>query len=221
MFPAPCPPSTGKGCRLQDVDGICIRPTKEIIGVDPEMSYWRRQLYFLSSLGIFYIIIIALFAIPLLGTFVVILIKGALDMRYVIIAGGCIAIIALTVFAVRVMRRLWQRLRQDGQMARRDIRRQLLLGNPFEVSVFNGMLKFSCGNQHADGTPALEHHQQPLLPHLDHEAIGPTDILAQLEHLSELKRSGVIDDDEFKMLKTVLIESQTAAARTAGSGDGL
>lgn len=184
--------------------------------MDPEMSYWRRQLYFFSSLGIFYIIIIALFAIPLLGTFVVILIKGALDLRYVIIAGGCIGFILMVVFAIRVIRRLWLRLRRDGQMAGRDMRRNLLLGNPFEISVFNGLLKFSCGRQNTDGQPALAHQEQALLPHLSET--GPniqTDILSQLEHLSELKRSGVIDDDEFKMLKTVLIDAQTAAGKPA------
>ena len=186
--------------------------------MDPEMSYWRRQLYFLSSLGIFYIIIIALFAIPLLGTFVVILIKGALDLRYVIIAGGCIGIIVLTMIAVRVVRRLWQRLRRDGRMAGRDIRRQLLLGNPFEVSVFNGLLKFSCGTPNTDGQPALEHRDQALLSHLSGtQPAGPTDILAQLEHLSELKRAGIVDDAEFKMLKTLLIESQTTADAPTGT----
>ena len=186
--------------------------------MEPEMSYWRRQLYFLSSLGIFYVIIIALFAIPLLGTFVVILIKGALDLRYVIIAGGCIGIIALTIFMVRVMRRLWQRLRRDGQMAGKDIRRNLLLGNPFEVSVLNGMLKFSCGRQNAAAPPALEHQEQGLLPHHpENSQTGPTDVLAQLEHLSALKQSGVIDEEEFKVLKTLLIDSQTAGSRAANT----
>lgn len=183
--------------------------------MDPEMSYWRRQMYFLSSLGIFYVLIIALFGIPLLATFVVILIKGALDMRYFIIAGGCIGLVVFAVFAVRIMRRLWQRLRRDGQMAGQDIRRQLLLGNPFEVSVFNGMLKFSCGQPGADGQPAIAHQEQALLPHLAEP--GPTDILSQLAHLSELKQSGVIDDDEFKTLKTVLIEAQTATGKTTDS----
>jgi hypothetical protein len=216
VYPAPCPSATGKGYHLQDLDAICIRHTKEIIGVDPETSYWRRQLYLLSSLGIFYVIIIALFGIPLLATFVVILIKGALDLRYVIIAGGCVGLVVLTVFAVRAVRRLLQYLRQDGQMAGRDIRQQLLLGNPFEVSVLNGLLKFSSGHQNADGTPAIGQPQRPLLPHSPGHG-QPADILSQLEHLAELKQSGVIDDDEFKMLKTVLIDSQKATGKTAGN----
>ena len=193
--------------------------SRETIRLDPEMSYWRRQWYFLSSLGIFYLIIIALFAIPLLGTFVVILMKGMFDLRYVIITGGCIGFIVLAIIAVRGVRRLRQRLSQDYRMAGRDIQRQLLLGNPFEVSAFNGMIKFSCGQQHAGSRPALEDSTRALLPNVSEAGrAGLSDIFAQLEHLSALRQSGVIDDEEFKVLKAMLIEGQTAAGNKETSG---
>ncbi len=180
------------------------------------MSYWRRQIYFLSSLGIFYVILIALFAIPLLGTVVVILIKGMFDLRYVIVAGGCIGGIALSIVALRVVRRLRQRLGRDYRTAGQDIRRQLMLGNPVEVSILNGLLKFSCGRQPAHGQPAIDHPAPVLLPNAS--ATGETDlsgVFTQLEQLSQLRQSGVIDDEEFKMLKAVLIEAQTTAGSKA------
>lgn len=181
--------------------------------VDPKDSYWRRQLYFASSIGIFYIIIIALFGIPLLGTFVVILIKGALDLRYLIIAGGCVGAIALGWFILRVFRQLWQRMRRDGALASEGARRNLLMGKPIEISIFNGMLKFSCGHPPSDTPLALPHADQALLPQQTGQP-GVHGILDQLTHLAELKRSGAIDDDEFNLLKSMLIESSAANPTT-------
>jgi hypothetical protein len=74
--------------------------------MDSNKGYWKRQLYMLSSLGLFYVILIALFAIPLVGTFVVILIKGALDLRYFIIAGALLGLAILGVIIIRALKRL-------------------------------------------------------------------------------------------------------------------
>lgn len=178
--------------------------------MDSKNGYWQRQFYFLSSLGIFYLILIALFAIPLLGTFVVILIKGAFDLRYVIIAGGCVGLIALSWVAVKLVRGMWQRLRRDGSIAGEEVRRSLLLGKPVEISIFNGMLKFSCGQGHPDSRLALPRENRPLLPSPDARDNAGS-ILDQLQHLSELKQSGAIDADEFNLLKAMLIESTAPA----------
>ena len=178
--------------------------------MDPKDSYWRRQLYFASSIGIFYILILALFGIPLIGTLVVILIKGALDMRYVIIAGGCVGAVLLAWFVYRSLKRLWQRMRRDGSLASQEARRSLLMGKPVEISIFNGMLKFSCGQTSAHDPLGLPHGEQALLP--EHtEAPSAAGILDQLDRLATLKRTGAIDDAEFNLLKTMLIESSTAA----------
>ena len=76
--------------------------------MDSNKGYWKKQLYMLSSLGLFYVILIALFAIPLVGTCVVILIKGALDLRYFIIAGGVLGLAILGFFVIKALKRLWQ-----------------------------------------------------------------------------------------------------------------
>ncbi len=47
----------------------------------------KKQMYLLSNLGLFYLILIAFFAVPLLGAFVIVLIKGIIDFRYAILVG--------------------------------------------------------------------------------------------------------------------------------------
>lgn len=182
--------------------------------MDAEKGYWHRQFYFLSSLGLFYIIIIALFAVPLLGTFVVVLIKGAMDFRDVIIAGGCVGLIAIVVFMIKVMRRLKRRIQQDAFAAGADIQHNQLLGNPFEVSIGNGLLKLSFGQTGAGEHSTLPHRNPALLPEqTGRDAV--TDILDQLHYLSELKRNGTIDDDEFNQLKARLIASSAPSGDTS------
>lgn len=178
--------------------------------MESEKGYWQRQAYLLSSLGLFYIILIALFAIPLVGTCVVILIKGALDLRYIIIAGGCVGLAVFSVLVVRALRRLGDRIRQDGRVAGEDVRRSLLIGKPVEISIFNGLLKFNYGHVPPDERPAITHHTAALLPqHTDRRAVA--EVVDQLQNLSELRRVGTIDDDEFDLLKSMLIESSAAS----------
>ena len=81
-----------------------IEPIEEMRG-----STMKRQRYMLSNLGLFYIILIALFGIPLLGTFVVVLIKGVLDFRYVILASGIIVLGLLVFYAGKLGWRLFRR----------------------------------------------------------------------------------------------------------------
>ena len=176
--------------------------------MDSEKGYWKRQAYMLSSIALFYLILIALFAIPLVGTFVVILIKGAMDLRYVIIAGVCVGLVVLSVFTVRAIRRLRHRTHRDGIVSGEAVRRQLLIGKPVEVSIFNGLLKFTYGHAQPDALPSLPHQNAALLPHRT-ERDAVIDVVDQLQELSELKRSGAIDSDEYHLLKTMLIASST------------
>jgi hypothetical protein len=181
--------------------------------MDVEKGYWHRQFYFLSSLGLFYIIIIALFAVPLLGTFVVVLIKGAMDLRVFIIAGGGLALIAIVVYMIRGLRRLKRRLQRDAFAAGADIRQNHLLGNPFEVSIGNGLLKLSFGQPPAGGHSSLPAHNPALLPERTERDLV-TGIVDQLQCLSELKRNGIIDPDEFNQLKSRLFASSMDSGET-------
>lgn len=162
----------------------------------------------LSSLGLFYVILIALFAIPLVGTCVVILIKGALDLRYFIITGGFIGLAILGVFFAKALKRMWHRFRRDGRETAEIMRRQQLAGQPVEISILGGLLKFTTGQPRSSGIRFQPHHR-PSLPPPGADRDGATDIIVQLQGLSELKRAGTIDADEFDLLKAVLIEAST------------
>jgi hypothetical protein len=182
--------------------------------MDPNKGYWKRQFYMLSSLGLFYAILIALFAIPLVGACVVILIKGVLDLRYFIFAGGCIGLVILGVLAAKALKRLWYRFKRDGSCAVEMLNRQQLMGQPVEISILGGLLKFTTGQPRPTGDPAIPHHRPALLPHCrDRETA--TDIVYQLQGLRELKHAGTISADEFDLLKAMLIED--SASTGAGS----
>ncbi|MDL2269442.1 hypothetical protein LJC71_08735 [Desulfosarcina sp. OttesenSCG-928-A07] len=178
--------------------------------MDPKEGYWRRQFYLLSSIGIFYIILFALFGIPLLGAFVVVLIKGAMDMRYVIITAGCIAAGVGVWFLIRGIRRLLARMRQNGSMTGEQIRQNLLLGQPMELSVLNGVIKLSCGPAPKAPQPELSHAPLALLP----DSTTPdhvVDILDHLDRIAALHRSGIITEEELTLLKSRLTASVEAS----------
>ena len=164
----------------------------------------------LSSFGLFYVILIALFAIPLVGTCVVILIKGALDLRYFIIAGAFIGLAIMGIFVIRALKALWRRFGRGDFGTGEIVRRYPFLGQPMEISVLGGLVKFTTGQPSSPEHPALPHRRSSILTHCtDQDASA--DIICQLQGLSELKRSGTIDADEFKLLKAVLMKS---SART-------
>ena len=167
----------------------------------------------LSSLGLFYVILIALFAIPLVGTFVVILIKGALDLRYLIIAGGFLGLVILGVIIIKALRRLWHHFIREGLKAGEMVRQHQYMGQPIEISLLGGLLKFTTGQLQAPENLSLAHRPPSLLPYgKDQQA--HTDIICQLQGLSELKRAGSIDTDEFNLLKGVLIEASATTPKT-------
>jgi hypothetical protein len=180
--------------------------------MESNKGYWKRQFYMLSSLGLFYVILIALFAIPLVGTFVVILIKGALDLRYFIIAGGVLGLAILGVFIIRALKRLWHRFIRESYKAGEMALRHQSTGQPIEISLLGGLLKFTTGQLQAPEHLSPAHRPPYLLPRGEDQR-PHTDIICQLQGLSELKRAGSIDTDEFNLLKGVLIEASATAPK--------
>jgi hypothetical protein len=176
----------------------------------PKEGYWKRQLYMLSSIGLFYILILAFFAIPLLGTFVVILIQGAIDFRYLILAIGCLGFIGLIVFIVKAARTLVKTMQPEGIIVSEDVRRHLLSGKPVEISFMKGLFTFKSGKPTSHEPIALTDSSPILLPH-ETGKDSVSYVLDQLRDLSELKQSGAIDADEYNQLKTMIIESSATS----------
>lgn len=165
----------------------------------------KRQLYMLSNLGLFYIILLALFAVPLMGTFVVVLIKGVLDFRYAIIGSGIIILASAIFFTARFGWRLYRRIRMDGAAAFRDAAGRTERGEPVQLVLFNGLMTLSYGGRRS--SPVLltaPDHPTPLLPDMSGDAQtsdSSRNPIDQIHSLARLKRDGMIDDNEFIALK--------------------
>ncbi len=184
--------------------------------MDQKEGYFKRQLYIVGNLGLFYVIIIALFGVPLMGTFVVILIKGMIDMRYVILVGGTLLIIALLWFLIKRGRRYSQKVKQEGLIAGGAFRDALSRGEPVQLSLFNGLMTLSCGDP--KGSRALPRQARGgeenvrLLPDavetVDAEdAAGAVRVIRHLEKLKALKADGLVTEAEFSTIKARLLNA--------------
>lgn len=168
-------------------------------------DYMHRQIYMMSSLGLFYIIIIALFAIPLLGAFVVVLIKGMMDLRYLIL-GAAIFLLSLAIFCIgRFTLRFFRKIRRDGFLAIGDARNRARQGGPVEIDFFNGLLTLSYGGRSAHSALSASGEPPRLITDRSAKPCPTSDPAGQLKKLSDLEKQGVIDADEFQRLKAALI----------------
>jgi len=162
----------------------------------------------MSSLGLFYIILIALFAVPLMGTFVVVIIKGVLDFQYLILAGGIIAAGLTVYYTGKFFFRMFQKIREDGGAALREAQERAGQGQAVQIGLMGGLLTISCGGQNT----VLSEKREPLLlpekpdaSHVKETSDFQSDPLLRIRELSEMKKEGIIDADEFQALKTRLI----------------
>jgi hypothetical protein len=168
-------------------------------------DYFKRQLYFMSSIGLFYIIIIALFAVPLLAAFVVVVIRGVFDFRYIILGGAVILIGFVIFFISKFLIRLIAKIRKDGFLALRQAREQARKGESVQVELFGGLVKLSYAGKNDPQSLSCGYHE-PLLIEGRRENLQPeTDPIEKLKRLSELKDQGIIEEDEFLLLKKKVI----------------
>ena len=123
-------------------------------------DYMQRQIYMMSNLGLFYIIIIALFAVPLMGTFVVVLIKGVLDFRYLILAGGIITLSLIIFFGARFIIRTIKGIKKDGISIFQDTQNT---GKPVQIDMLNGLITFSYGRGRENNDNLIQHQEKVLL----------------------------------------------------------
>ncbi len=193
----------------------------------PKVGYFRRQVYVLGSLGLFYIIIIAMFAIPLLGTFVIILIKGVVDLRYVILAGFALLGVVGLLLLIRLVRYMFQKVKTDGTLLHQNMQTYRRNGQPVQLSLFRGLISLSYGGNSAAMPPQLESGRDAvrLLP--SSAAMGssaPSDYcLGRLEVLSGMLEKGWLTPEEYAHLKSQLLydlAEQTGRMSAAGVTPG-
>ncbi len=179
---------------------------KEIIQSD----YMKRQIDFMSSLGIFYILILALFGVPLMGAFVVVLIKGVIDFRYVIFGLGLIGTAFFIYFGIKFFIKFIRKVRKDGFNALASAGNSAARGEAVRIDVFGGLISFSYKSPAENGLLALSHDEKVMLTDKGIHKVPkdpPKDPIDRLKELSDLKKEGIIDDDEFKILKNNIMKS--------------
>lgn len=175
-----------------------------------QSEYMQRQIHILSSVGLFYLIIIALFAIPLLATFVVVLIKGVFDFRYVILSVGAIVGCLVAYYICKLCYRLFRKIKQDGALAFGHAKEMAQRGESVQLRLLGGLFSLSYGGNNGNRIPDQIGYngQDPLL--IDDTRASQVlmkDPVQQLKELSELKDKGIIDEEEFRKLKETLIRN--------------
>jgi hypothetical protein len=175
-----------------------------------QSEYMQRQIHILSSVGLFYLIIVGLFAIPLLATFVVVLIQGVFDFRYVILSLGAIVTALVIYYTGKLCYRLLRKIKEDGAMAIGHARERARRGESVQLQLLGGLFSLSYGgnNNNKNPEPIVYHGQDALLiEDMKENQTSLHDPVQQLKDLSALKDEGVINEEEFSKLKDTLIRN--------------
>ncbi len=170
----------------------------------------NNQLKLLGDLGIFYLIIIALFAVPLLGTFVVVGIKGILDLQYVIIYGGAAILLVGMFFLIRFVYLFSRKIKQSGLAANSELAKSMARGEQVQISILSGLLTFTYaarGNSDIKALPLADTNNGgiPLIPETTESSGESGGVVNQLKTLHDLKNQYIINEKEFFILKEKLI----------------
>jgi hypothetical protein len=186
-----------------------------------QSDFVKRQFYMMSNLGLFYIILIALFGIPLLATCVVVLIQGVLDFRLLILGVG-IVVIGITIFiSGRWLMRLMRKIRTDGLFSFREARRRAETGEQVQIEFLGGLVSLSMGGGRAAPALLTMDGASCALPAPDDPGSGNggPDPVRQLQGLQRLHQDGIIDETELHTLKKRII-ARAAPPPPAGDPDG-
>jgi hypothetical protein len=177
-------------------------------------EYAQRQFYMMSNLGLFYLILIALFAVPLLGAFVVVLIMGVNDYRHLILLTGLLGGSLVLYLVGRSGLRFLRKVRDDGLASFREANRKSQDGaGMVQIAMFKGLLSFtvSSGQSEKGTAPELPAGEAPLAlleaPDQNRPSPFPPDPVSQIRELKEMLQDGTIDESEFRDLKEAVIRN--------------
>ncbi len=170
-------------------------------------GYIKNQINIISNLGLFYIIVLALFGIPLVGTFVVVLIKGVVDLRFVITPVIVLLFGLIVFFVIRVLGRMVRRMAKDGQDTMDAALQEHRKGHSVQISFLNGFFSLTFGNPQAPKAlpPAPTPESLPAPP--EGKDDQDKNIVGQLKQLADLRDAGEINREEFDLLKEELISA--------------
>ena len=175
-----------------------------------QSEYMERQIHILSSVGLFYLIIVALFAIPLLATFVVVLMQGIFDFRYLILGVGAVVALLAIYYTGKFCYRLFKKFKQDGHLAFSHAKEMARRGESVQLQLLGGLFSLSYGGN--NGKKSLEQIANDgqgtlLIEDMRENQRSFHDPVQQLKELSALKNQGIINEEEFRKLKETLIRN--------------
>ena len=176
----------------------------------------KPSLHLFSSLGLFFVIMAVFACVPLMATLVGVLIKGIIELQYVILAGGAVALFALLVWAVRRATAFFRAFHGHADESGRLFKKRMADGEAVELSLFGGMCKIAykgkdtTGNRVesaalADAAPRLPETSAPEMPAPEASAVDDAAVVDRLAQLSALKHRGDIDAADYEVMKKRLI----------------
>ncbi|MDM8518302.1 hypothetical protein QUF76_19070 [Desulfobacterales bacterium HSG16] len=181
--------------------------------MEKKEDFYKKQISILSNIGLFYLIIIAMFAVPLLAAFVVVLIQGVIDFKYAIIAVGVVCGSILLFFLIKWIIAKIRKIRSDGQYMAGKAYDETGKGKAVEIGLFNGLLTFRYGQK--DGSNQLLQLQQTnsnlkeighMTEHMIEQTGSAGNLVSRLKDLVELKNQNVLTEDEFENIRLKLIK---------------
>jgi hypothetical protein len=180
-------------------------------------DYAKRQFNILGNIGLFYLILISMLAIPLLCTIVVVLIQSVHDFRHIILGLGLVAAALLLYFTGRFFFRFLLKLREDGLTSFRDANRQARDGaGKVQIDICRGLISFTVNAHGSEGAlQLLEDKAPPALPAVpdDINSGHVPDPVRQIRDLQELLMNGAINKNEFEDLKAAIVRQAGGRCR--------
>lgn len=177
--------------------------------MEKKEDFYKKQISILSNIGLFYLIIIAMFAVPLLAAFVVVLIQGVIDFKYAIIAVGVVCGSILLFFLIKWIIAKIRKIRSDGRYMAGKAYDETAKGQAVEIGLFNGLLTFRYGQR--DKSNHLLQLQQTSsnlkeIGHVTDQTGSACNLVSRLKDLVELKNQNVLTEDEFENIRQKLIK---------------
>jgi hypothetical protein len=165
------------------------------------------QKFILSHMGVFYALVATIFVIPLLAAVVVVLIKGIIDLRYVILIGGGLLALGFCAWMVRWGIGFFRKMQSAGARSAQSYGNQMPDGQDIELSFLGGLFKVSYKGRLNQNLLETDNPGNPRLL-ADGSAGNQPDLVSRLQILSELKNCGDIDELEYQKIKDQIISEK-------------
>jgi len=192
----------------------------------PSQAQARTGLFaWAGNLAIFYLLLLALIAIPFLVLFVILSIRAALDYHLWILVGILVLLAAAVFVVIQRRKQIRNRLEEDKKDVMEVIRTAAREGHNVNISFLHGLVRLDYRSSNYDhrllqGTTLGQLKALPMDIQTDEPAkvvvieqenpskARPVSIAEELEKLTGLFDRGVLTEAEFQELKERLLKAK-------------